>query len=350
MRELVLTQADANRRLDKFLAQYLNKAPRSFLYKMLRKKRIKLNGGRAEGDEITAEGDRIAFYIAPETLDGFMCERALPDVSAMPDIVYEDEHLLMLNKPPGLLTHPGGKPDASKVQCSINSGSMGEYDPPSVQADTLIARALYYLSQTGSYDNSRQATFTPALCNRLDRNTSGLVVCGKTLASVQTFNRLFSGRGMDKQYLAVVHGVCRGQGVLTGYYHKDTRSNTVSIITSPLSENSAEVITAYEAVCQTSSRIHAYTLLRIKPVTGRSHQIRAHMASIGHPLAGDIKYGGQATPYAPAQLLHCQRMTLAQAEGLPYPKGHGWQAKPPESFLRCLQDWFGIKEGRIDTL
>lgn len=325
MREIVLTQADANRRLDKFLMQYLNDAPRSFLYKMLRKKRIKLNGNRAEGNEITVAGDRILFYFSPETLEHFKSERATIKSAATPDIVYEDEHILLLNKPAGLLTH---------------SGSHNDHD------DTLLVRVLYYLQQTNGYDLSQEATFTPALCNRLDRNTSGLVACGKTFTAIQTLNRIFAEHGAERQYLAVAQGNLSGVATLKGFYRKDEKTNTARIFPTRPHGDAMEVITQYEVLQQRDT----VTLLRVKPVTGRSHQIRAHMASIGHPLAGDIKYGGQATSFMPAQLLHCGRLNFSQTDNMVISTRREFFIPPPDGFLRCLYEWFDMPERMAKTI
>jgi 23S rRNA pseudouridine955/2504/2580 synthase len=316
VREVTLTPADAGRRLDKYLAQYLNNAPRSLIYKYLRTRYIKLNGKKADGHELTSAGDRISLYLPIETLDGFMAKRAEPAVSLLPDIIYEDEWLLMLNKPAGLLSQP-----------DVHGGP-----------DNLVDRAWYYLRQKGVMDISADATFTPALCNRLDRNTSGLVACGKTLAAVQRLNALFAGRGVHKEYLAVVHGVICGSGVLEGYLYKDEKRNIVRVTRDKISggKQGLAIKTTYKVIAATAK----YSLLRCFPVTGRSHQIRAQMAALGHPLAGDVKYGGIRTPYAPAQLLHCRRMTFIKAEGLPYPENSAWEAPPPQGFLNCLKDWF----------
>jgi 23S rRNA pseudouridine955/2504/2580 synthase len=308
--------ADANRRLDKFLSAYLRQAASPLLYKLLRKKRIKLNGSRAEGNEALAAGDVLDFYLSPETLTALRGTREAPEKSAaLTGIVYEDEHLLIINKPAGLPAHGG-------------MAAQGKHDH-------LLARVLWYLYESGSYDPT--ANFTPALCNRLDVNTSGLTVCGKTLPMLQACAALFAGGGFEKEYLAVVEGKLQGEAMLTGEYHKDEKTNTASVLATPTGGNASPRVSTYY---QSLAVNKAHSLLMVRPISGRSHQIRAHLASIGHPLAGDKKYGGKPTPYAPAQLLHSHRLTVKKDGFLL--KSATWVAPPPQGFLQCLRDWFNL--------
>ena len=317
MQTIEITAENANRRLDKFLLSYLNEAPHSFIYKMLRKKRIKLNGARAGGGELLQTGDGITLYLSPETIENFRKVRTIAKAKPLPlsCIIYENEHLLVVNKPAGLPSH----------------GGMSGKDAN----DHLLAQMLYYLQESGAYDPS--AAFVPALCNRLDVNTSGLVICGKTLHALQDMNALFANQGIDKEYLAVVEGILGDAGkeqVLEGYYQKDTSTNKVKI--TPRNESRSKqphptAITAYKILAISKNKKH--TLLSVNPITGRSHQIRAHLASIGNPLAGDKKYGASSTPHAPAQLLHCRRLSVPQSKLT-------WEADPPEGMLKCVQEWF----------
>lgn len=289
------------------------------LYKLLRKKRIKLNNTRAEGNEILTAGDILDFYLSPETLAALRGKRTIPPASKLTGIVYEDEELLILNKPAGLPSHGG-----------INGN-----------ADHLLARILFYLYENRSYDP--QSTFVPALCNRLDTNTGGLVVCGKSLRMLQTCTALFASGGFKKEYLAVVEGRLEGQATKTGYYQKDEKTNTARITPGDVSvadKTAKRVVTFYQSLVSTQK----YSLLSVQPVTGRSHQIRAHLASIGYPLVGDKKYGGSPTPFAPGQLLHAYRLTLtntAQEDKFPVPSA--WTAEPPESFLTFIEMFFRVK-------
>ena len=320
--EVIITAADTNRRLDKFLFMYLNNAPHSFIYKLLRKKRIKLNQKRAQGGELLQAGDMIKFHISQEALDSCRKNREgiNPGASSqarykMPKIVYEDGNLLIINKPPGMASH----------------GGMKNKNPH------LLARVLVYLQEKGSY--TAGANFVPALCNRLDVNTSGLVICGKNYQAIRAMNALFASPGaIKKEYLAIAEGELTGSAVLEGQYHKDTNTNTVRI-----SQGTAppRAVTGYTSLAVSKGR----TLLSVNPITGRSHQIRAHLTAIGHPLAGDKKYGGSPVHDhdAPGQLLHCKRIRITKPF-LDYPINTTWVAEPPEYFKHLAQEWFGYDE------
>ena len=332
---LIITAADANRRLDKFLFQYLNNAPHSFVYKMLRKKRIKLNGGRAEGSEILAVGDELKFYIAPETIAGFRKAREIEKAAPLTGIVFEDDDFLVINKPPGLPSHGGMDNKFASPHFSVGRKIRPtEFESSADKIDHLLARVLYYLRESGAY--ATDATFTPALCNRLDVNTSGLVVCGKNLRALQEMNALFaSGNGsVDKEYLAVVDGIPSAENcVLQDFYEKDTATNTARVIKREHAQSEfshrSEIITAYKVLAISKNKKHS--LLQVNPITGRSHQIRVHLASIGHPLSGDKKYGGSPPmKYAKAQLLHCRKL-------------NNWTAELPKGFADCLRDLFPTK-------
>ena len=182
MKEIRITKNEENQRLDKFLLKYMNKASKGFLYKMLRKKRIKYNGGRAEGSELLKAGDTLQLYLAEETISSFMEEKTVAEAKRHFAIVYEDDDILVVSKPAGLLTHPEKSSDK----------------------DTLIDQILYYLYQKGQYLPEADSSFTPALCNRLDRNTSGIVIAGKTLKGVQAVNETIRSHKLDKYYLTLV--------------------------------------------------------------------------------------------------------------------------------------------------
>jgi len=238
----------------------------------------------------------------------------------------------------------------------------------------LLALVLTYLQEKGDYPPD--ATFTPALCNRLDVNTSGLVICGKNYQAIRAVNALFASSGcIDKQYLGIVEGELTGTATLEGHYQKDTKTNTVRITPSsqgvkptpksstprhceeqsdeaiqeicktshgftyignnglsPGDSASKRVITAYTSISVSGGR----TLLSINPITGRSHQIRAHLASIGHPLTGDKKYGGKPVRLAPGQLLHCNQLRLTEPF-MDYPINTTWTAEPPAYFMKLMQ-------------
>ena len=328
--EIKISFADTNRRLDKFLFQYLNNASHSFIYKMLRKKRIKLNGTRAQGNELLAEGDIIKLYLSEETMQSFRKTRIIEPATPLTGIIFEDENLLIVNKPTGLASHGGALSDSHKAN-----------------HDNLLARVLYYLYKSGAYNPS--ANFIPALCNRLDVNTSGLVVCGKNIHALQGINSLFANKGIRKEYLAIVDGILGSVGenvVLEGYYKKDSINNIATITTkkpNDLQSNEIIAITEYSVlqVVQISKNEHK-TILSVSPITGRSHQIRAHFASIGHPLTGDKKYGGKPCKNhknAPAQLLHCHRLTISKECSLPYPIGTFWETSEFDFSISSLKQY-----------
>jgi len=316
----------------------MSSATRTFIYKLLRKKRIKLNGKRAEGGELLKAGDVIEFHLSQETMESSRknndsinpihntahgdtlrnLRRDEEDIapskgshphsydSGLPPIVYEDENLLIINKPAGLASH----------------GGMKSTTPH------LLARVLIYLGQKGDY--SPYATFTPALCNRLDVNTSGLVVCGKNYQAIRAINALFATpSAIEKQYLAIVEGELTGSATLEGHYHKDTNTNIARITQG---SNLPQVITQYTSISASTK----YSLISINPITGRTHQIRAHMAAIGHPLAGDKKYGGKPMYSMKGQLLHCNMLKLTMPV-LDYPASTTWTAKPPQEFIKVAE-------------
>jgi 23S rRNA pseudouridine955/2504/2580 synthase len=295
---------NSNRRLDKFLLAHLNNAPRSFIYKMLRKKRIKLNNARAEGNEILQAGDEIKFFLSEETLASCKKEIIFADAKPLTDIIFEDENLLIVNKPAGLPSQGGIKKND----------------------DHLLARILFYLKQSNA-----------AICNRLDVNTSGLVVCGKNLHTLQNVNRAFAAREVKKEYIAIVHGTAGKIGetrTLEGIYSKNEKTNTahVDVFVQSFANPANTIVTAFSVLAVSKKNSETFSLLSVFPITGRSHQIRAHLASIGHPLAGDKKYGGTPFAFARAQLLHCKRLEFL---------GNSFEAPLPKNFAECVRELFG---------
>ena len=324
MKEIRITKNEENQRMDKFLLKYMNKATKGFLYKMLRKKRIKLNGGRAEGNELLQAGDTIQLYLAEETIASFMEEKAVAQAKQNFGVVYEDEDILVVNKPAGLLTHPERADDR----------------------DTLIDQILYYLYQKGEYVPEANSSFTPALCNRLDRNTSGLVIAGKTLRGVQAVNETIRNHKLDKYYLTLVAGEIRHAGEITGYLTKDADKNQVRI--SKKAGEGARTLTKFRPIAHAKG----YTLLEIHLITGKTHQIRAHMQSIGHPVVGDRKYGSEHSnekfrrEYALSnQFLHALRVEWKEKEGfLGYLYGKEMTAPLPKTLQNICDGLFGKGE------
>ena len=317
MTELKITADTKNQRLDKFLGKYLNDAPMSFIYKMLRKKNIKLNGKKAAGSEILCEDDIVNIYMTNESIDNFRSEKNIIFSTGDIDIVYEDADILVLNKPRGLLTHP-------------------DFDN---MHDNLLARTLSYLHKKGDYDTSKESVFTPGFCNRLDRNTTGIVVCGKTLNASQQLNKAISSGGSEKYYSAIVVGEVKSGGVLKGLHTKDQKTNKVTI--SDNDTKGKEAVTEYEPIISKNG----YSLLKVKLVTGRSHQIRAHLGGIGHPILGDSKYGAKSvkTSHTPKfQMLHSASIRFFTfTDELEYLNNTLFEADAPQDFIKYSNILFG---------
>jgi len=270
---------------------------------MLRKKNITINETKAKGAEMLKAGDEIQLFLADETIAKFRKAREIAVAKPLTGIVFEDENLLIINKPVGLPSH----------------GGMEGKD------DHLLNRVLYYLTETGAYNPSD--SFVPALCNRLDVNTSGLIICGKTLHALQQLNALFANREIDKEYLTIVDGEVGKVGknrVLRGFYQKNEKTNTAQVVNIP---NEMAVTTAYTVMAVSADS--KYTLLAVNPITGRSHQIRAHLSAVGHPLTGDKKYGGSMLPHGYGQLLHCRRLSIPSLD-------KSWEAPLPPRFQKYM--------------
>lgn len=279
MKEFHVSANEAGQRFDKLLGKYLNLAPKSFIYKMLRKKNITLNGKKASGNEITQIEDTVKIFLSDETFEKFSTVKlekgqdVSPSVSQIkwnrikplePEmILYEDEHIMILNKPVGILSQKAEEDDIS----------MNE-------------RMISYLLHTGAVDLSQLQTFRPSVCNRLDRNTSGILLAGKSLAGLQFLSRILKDRSVHKYYTCLVKGRVTDSQRIEGYLKKDVEKNQVVIYDSP-TEDAKRIVTQYQPL-QTGAQA---TYMEIWLITGRSHQIRAHLSSIGHPILGDTKYG-----------------------------------------------------------
>ena len=326
MKEIKITKNEENQRLDKFLLKYMNQASKGFLYKMLRKKRIKYNNGKAEGNELLKAGDTLQLYLAEETIASFMQKKALPVAQRHFGIVYEDDEILVVSKPAGLLTHPEKNSDT----------------------DTLIDQILYYLYEKGQYLPEADSSFTPALCNRLDRNTSGIVIAGKTLKAVQAVNQTIRNHHLEKYYLTMVAGEVEKAGEITAFLTKEREKNQVRL--HQRAEDGVRSVTKYRPL----ATARGYTLLEVLLVTGKTHQIRAHMQSMGHPVVGDRKYGAESVnrsfreSYALShQFLHARRIVWREKEGpLAYLAGKEMIAPLPKTPQQICDDFFG--KGEID--
>lgn len=367
MREVIISEREEGQRLDRYLEKYMPDAPKSFFYKMMRKKNIVLNGKKVSGSERIQTGDQIKLFLADETIEGFRsgkkaqevdlgaqrlsqakrpangvrqmsqakrptngarqmpqkrptngvrqgkielqqghCYRNLPPLQ----IVYEDAQFLVVNKPVGVLSQKADRNDRS-----------------------IVEQITDYLA-----DNAADDTFRPGICNRLDRNTSGLIVAGKTVRALQDMNKRFKDRTICKYYLCVVHGRVSKKQYLKGHLEKDSRTNKVTVRQQP-GPNSVPIATEYLPLQQGMYQGESFTLLQVHLITGKSHQIRAHLASIGHPLVGDVKYSTKRASAFDREQLH-QRVQLLHAWQLIF-TAHGkeyvWKAELPDNFAQVLR-------------
>ena len=267
MKEFKIEKNDAGQRLDRFLAKAVPLLPASLAQKYIRIKRIKLNNARAERDTRLKEGDLLQLYINDEFFDKPREDNAYLTVATPKlSIVYEDENILLVDKRPGLAVHP-------------HDGA--EY------GRTLIDHIQAYLYQKREWSPRGENSFTPALCNRIDRNTGGIVIAAKTAEALRVMNQKIKDRELDKRYLAIVEGVPKKkEGSLKGYLFKDAKKNRVFVSDSPKPGSKS---------CQTNYKVldsrNGLSLVECELITGRTHQIRAQFAHAGHPLLGDGKYG-----------------------------------------------------------
>ncbi|MEE1299458.1 MAG: RluA family pseudouridine synthase [Acutalibacteraceae bacterium] len=265
MKQLTIGKNDAGQRLDKFLQKNLPNLPQSLLYKYIRKKRIKVNGKRAEISTRLSVGDVLDLYINDEFFEKPEPTYDFLHAGTNLNILFEDENVLVLDKPVGLLAHPDDR----------------EY------VDTLIGRVKRYLYEKGEYDPDAEQSFTPALVNRIDRNTGGIVLAAKTAEALRVLNQKMKDREIHKFYLCAVHGTPNPEkGLLKGYLWKDEKKNRVYVYKDY--RPGAKTIETKYRVLKSAENM---SLVEVELLTGRTHQIRAHFASIGCPLVGDGKYG-----------------------------------------------------------
>ena len=310
MKLITVHKQEEGQRLVKLLGAYLKEAPNSFFYKMLRKKNITLNGKKADGTEKLKCGDEIRLFLSDETYEKFAGKVQPKEKFPMAklNIVYEDSNVIFINKPAGMLSQKSVPSDVS----------LNEY-------------LLGYLEKSGQWKQEESKAFRPSVCNRLDRNTSGMVICGKSMAGLQQMAALLKDRSLHKYYLCLVKGVMTESQHLEGYLLKDENSNQVKIFQKE-TEGAAHIITEYEPLYTEGET----TLLKVTLVTGKSHQIRAHLSSIGHPIIGDPKYGDRKvnaffreTHGIKNQMLHAWKLTFPElAEPLDNLSDKSFEAEP----------------------
>lgn len=331
-----ISSNEAGQRFDKYLKKLLKEAPDSFLYKMLRKKNIVLNGKKADGGEKLCIDDEIKFFLADETFEKFcgkiedcfidtaLFEQAYCKLHNL-DIVYENNHILVVNKPSGILSQKS-KPE----EISVNEWLIG------------------YLLKKGLVTKESLVTFRPSVCNRLDRNTSGMVVCGKTLAGSQYLSGIIRDKSLEKYYYCLVAGEFEVAERVTGYLYKDSARNKVIIypsknnIPEALQKEAAFIDTTYYTVHIANN----ITLLEVQLFTGKPHQIRAQLAALGYPIIGDFKYGDAkinqfyAQKGVKNQLLHAHKLIFPASPCKEFAKVSGsvLECPPPMIFNKLLQE------------
>lgn len=331
-----ISSNEAGQRFDKYLKKLLKNAPDSFIYKMLRKKNIVLNGKKADGKEKLCQNDEVKFFLADDTFKQFsqsplatsaesdcyeQAYRKLHDL----EIIYEDKHILVVNKPAGVLSQKA-KPD----DISVNEWLIG------------------YLLSNKSITPDTLSTFKPSVCNRLDRNTSGMVICGKTLAGSQYLSKIIKDKSLQKYYYCLVSGAVTIDERITGYLHKDTSQNKVTIYRNDkdIPDSKANDIELIDTYFRSIRTINNITLLEVQLFTGKTHQIRAHLSSIGNPIIGDTKYGESKINrmYSKMgvrhQLLHAHKLVFPEITATDFAKTSGMvlECAAPELFKTLLEE------------
>lgn len=323
MIQLPITENEQQQRLDRFLKKYFRNAPLSRIYKIIRKD-VKVNGKRAKEDAQLQLGDVVTVFIGEEEAEVLSARPAAVRAKRQFKIVFEDENVLLLEKPYGLLVH----------------GDAAE------KKNTLANQAVDYLIETGAYVPRREKTFVPSPANRLDRNTTGIVIFGKNALALQALNRMLREKDyIEKYYLTAVKGSLSEELHLKGYLEKDERKNQVRIL-----QEQVEGSRAVETKARPIKEGSGCTLVEVQLITGRTHQIRAHLSSVGYPVIGDEKYGDSRLndkmrkQYGlSSQFLHAYRLRFA--DGLPplsYLKGREFVAPLPP-LLQTVEE--GLFEG-----
>lgn len=316
MKEYTVTKQDAGRRLDKYVLRVLSNAPSSFVYKMIRKKNITLNDKKASGNEVLCAGDIIKFYFSDDTFHKFSGKEdiKIPSDIVIPPIVYEDDDIIIVNKPAGMLSQKSSADSVSLNEILISYVGSGSND-------------------SGEIMNA----FKPSVCNRLDRNTSGLVTFAKTYIGSKVISAALFEHTIMKYYHCIVKGIVIGDLNLTGSIIKDEVANKVSVYSD---KDVGKYINTKVHPIRTNENV---TLLEILLVTGKTHQIRAHLSSAGYPLIGDDKYGDRAlnSKYKEKfgikhQMLSCVRMEFPEDFALSNIAGKKIEIKDPDEFGKVI--------------
>ena len=317
MVKLIITENEGNQRLDRFLRKYLKRAPLSMIYKLIRKD-VKVNGKRGHEDTVLQAGDSLVIYIPDDKLAELTAPVKKQKARRSFGIVYEDENVIVVNKPSGLLTH----------------GDSHE------KKNTLVNQVCGYLQDKGEYNPSVERTFAPAPANRLDRNTSGLVIFGKTAEALRELTEIIRDKeNVRKIYMALVAGRMDGAADIDSRLVKNESTNKVRVAPDGEGQSARTIVIGIRPGDE-------MRLVEVNLITGRTHQIRVHLSSAGHPVAGDPKYGSDKLNRrirdkygVTSQLLHAARLEMGELDGsLAYLAGRVFEAPLPESFGKILED------------
>lgn len=265
LQEIIVGKNDENQRLDRFLLKYLSKAPRGFIYRMIRKKNIELNRKKTKPEEILKAGDKIQLFLADDTIAKFKGDIKITKSDIKLDIVFEDENLILMEKPIGVLSHSDGE---------------------EVKGENMVDGLINYLIKKGEYEPKKEHNFKPSLSNRLDRNTSGILIGTKNYNALQSMNKNIRLGRVRRFYLTIIKGSLKEEIRVSNYLKKDTDKNKVTI-SNKEDEMNKEIVTIIKPIISNGN----YTLVEVELITGRTHQIRAHLDYLGYPIIGDRKYG-----------------------------------------------------------
>ncbi len=336
MREFKINSNDSGQRLDKFVLKTVKGMPMSLMYKAIRLKKIKVNRKRATEKQILNENDVVQMFLSEDLFSEKITTNEFSSIKPNLNIVYEDENILLCDKPAGVLVHTGD--GDGKV-----SGDGSTQD-----RSTLIYHIQAYLYQKGEYDPKSENSFAPALCNRIDRNTGGIVICAKNAPALRAVNERIRENKISKHYLCAVHGKTpRNKDTLSDFLIKDSKNNKVRVLKNK-QQGAKEIITKYTLI-EHNARLNI-SLLEIELVTGRTHQIRAHMASIGNSLLGDGKYASiqkdKTIGYKHQALYSYKLEFLPYDDILSYLNGHIFKVKL--SSIYFLREFSALLNSKIE--